>query len=252
MLIDVNCALGRWPFQRSESLTPDALEAHLAAEGVQRALVYSLDAVLAPDVAHCNRQLLEALRSSATLRPVPTVDPSMPAWRETLAACRDTGWLGAVRVVPNYHLYRLDDPTVDALAEALTQADATLAIQVRVEDERGQYPMLKMPGVPADDIAALARRHPTLRILCLCCYLPEARRLAAASANLFVETSFIECLDTLRYATEVIPAQQLAFGTYTPVFYTRANRMKLTSAEVSAEVREQVAWQTAARLFPRL
>jgi predicted TIM-barrel fold metal-dependent hydrolase len=250
ILADVNCVLGHWPFRHLEPSTPEALAAQLESEGIRRALVYSLEAVLSPDLDRCNRELFAACRGSTTLVPVPTIDPSLPSWRRDLEACRGESWPGAVRIVPQYHRYRLADTAADALADILAAANTTLVVQMRVDDERNQYPLMQVPGVPVDDIAALVSRHGDLRILCLCCYLPEAVRIAQAGPNVAVDTSFIEVLDTLRVLLAEVPARQVAFGSYTPMLYTRANVMKVSFAEVAIEQREQVAWRTATRLSP--
>ena len=232
MLIDVNCSLGFWPFQMFAQDSPAKLARHLAAEGVSKALVSPVESVLFPDPHLVSTRMLGKLSRFPDLIPVPVIDPSLGNWRECLDAYVEAGHGHMVKIVPNYHRYGLDAPCVDELMSALSRPRRVLAIQMRVEDERQHYPLMKVPGVSVDSIVDLANRHPRARILCLCPYLAEAVRLVNETENVHVDLSFIEYLNTLQHVLTKVPAKRLLFGSHTPFLYTRANVMKLQCAEV--------------------
>jgi len=121
-----------------------------------------------------------------------------------------------------------------------------------VEDERRQYPLMKVPGVSVDDVLVLAAAHPELSILCLCPYFHEACRLVLESCYVCIDISFCERENSLRVLLEKLPAERVLFGSHTPMLYTRANGMKLDCAEISPADRERIAGGNALRLFPNL
>lgn len=250
MLIDVNCSLGRWPFLDCRQRTPQELGAHLAACGVDRALVSSVEAVLDPDAHACNLRLAHSLAGQTSLLPLMTVDPTLGHWQECFAQYREMGLGHALRIVPNYHRYTLDAPAVDALADSLARRATVLVIQMRVEDERRQHPLMKVPGVGPAAVAALAERHPGLRILCLCAYLGEVGALTEHTPNVWVDIACVEFLNTVRKLLTRVPTTRVVFGSHTPLLYTQANVMKLQHAEVSDAERERLAYQNAVDLIP--
>lgn len=250
MLIDVNCSLGWWPFQRFRQDTAGKLARHLASEGVSRALVSAVENVLYPDPHVYNRLLLKKLKPYPGLVPIMVLNPSLSHWQECLDAydAAETGH--AVKILPNYHRYSLDAPCVAALMEALARKPKrVLIVQMRVEDERNQYPPMKIPGVSVEEIIALANRFPKVRIVCLCSYRREAASLVKETENVYVDTAFLEFLNTLRFVTDKIPAGRLLFGSNTPILYTRSNIMKVRCAEIPRRDLRAISSANARRLF---
>ncbi|MCF7855650.1 MAG: hypothetical protein K9N51_12690 [Candidatus Pacebacteria bacterium] len=246
MIVDINTSLGRWPFQRFSIRTAPALARHLRATGIGPALVTSLDTILFPDPAVGNAELFRAGKRQPTLVPVPTVNPTLSNWRAIVADGVD---LKAVRIVPNYHEYRLDTPFVRQLVEVLAAEVTPLIIQMRVEDERNQYPLMKVPGVPVADIVELANAFPQVPTICLCAYFGEAVELIRKTENVCVDLSFIETFQTLPTLLEQVPATRVLFGSHTPFFYTRPAVMKLEGIRPLAEEYETIGQANAVRLF---
>jgi hypothetical protein len=179
MIIDVNAAVGRWPFCEGQSMTPSRLSRLLAEAGVDVAMTSSLEAIFHEDADEDNRRLLRQLRGHPRLRPVPVINPSVANWPESLERWGPEAL--AVKILPSYHAYTLADPRVYALAAELTRRRQPLLVQVRMEDERVQAPAFRVPPVPVADIAALAGRFPRLTIVALGTYLPEATSLLRGS-----------------------------------------------------------------------
>ncbi len=251
MLIDVNCWLGSWPFQRFAAGTAPALARRLQAEGIDLALVSPAEGILRPDPQDDNEALFRAVARTPALRPVPVLNPSLPGWPEQLrrwAARR----IPAVRVLPNYHLYDLDGPAAAALAAALVELDLPLLVQLRVEDERSQHPLLRVAGVPVETVLAYAQRHPALRLACLCPYFGEAVALATGAANVWVDLAFAETLDTVVSLLARVPAERLLFGSHTPFLYPRAACAKLERAGLPPDAMEALRSGNARRLLGEL
>ena len=250
MLIDVNCWLGFWPFQMFPQLSAARLARHLSARGVSKAFVSPIESVLCPDPHVPSRQLLGKLKAQPNLIPVPVLDPSLTSWQECLNEYIEAGHGQALKIIPNYHRYELDAPCVESLAKVLSgRPRSVLMIQMRVEDERHQYPLMKVPGVSVAAVIAFARRHADVRILCLCSYLKEAEQMVGQAKNIWVDTALIEYANTLKHALNLIPGNRMLFGSHTPFLYTRASIMKLECAEIPGKDLTAIASGNARQLL---
>jgi uncharacterized protein len=244
MIIDCSVGFGHWPFARFAEETAADLDAALAAEGIDRALVSCADAVLYEEPDECNRWMEARLQGFPRLVPVPVANPRVASWR----AIMDRAVLPAVKLIPNYHAFPLGDERVLQLCARAEQRRVPVMIQARVEDERGQYELLQVPGVSVQEITGLAARFPRLSIVVLCAYVAEAPDLAKLP-NVSVDISFIETLDTLGSLCASMPAEQVLFGTHTPWFTPRSALAKLRLSRITDTQRELIAHGNAARIF---
>jgi hypothetical protein len=255
-LFDVNCGCGSWPFRPSLPADAASLERLLRAEGVTRACAYPLEAYLWPDPQEANELRLPELARSSFFVPSAVLNPTLAGWRKGYARCRSQWRVPMVRLMPNYHLYELTHPGVDALAEQAAADRVVLGIYVRAEDKRMQNPIAQVPPVPVDDVVAMARRHASTRVVVFgfgrlwdkCELVPpvmvnqlarrrELDRRADLPANLWVELSFFEHESSFANALKLFPAERLLFGTHTPFFYPRANVAKIQYSEAPDEAK---------------
>ena len=249
MIIDVSTSLGHWPFQRLAIRSADALSAHLAGHGIASAWVSAVESVLYPDPDVPDAELFEQLQGSASLHVVKTVNPTLANWRASLDEWITGRGVRAVKALPNYHGYSLADAMARDLAAAVHDAGLPLFVQMRIDDERNQYPLMQVPGVPYGELMEFARAMPGLTVIALCAYFAEVRELADSPANLYVDTSFVETENTLRTVLDFVPADRILFGSHTPFFTTRSGMMKLELADISGADREQIASANALRIL---
>lgn len=236
MLIDANCSLGRWPFQVHRDVSPAALARELGAAGVGRAYVWAMQNVLAPDPDEFNRRLVRRTKGAPSLVPVMVHNPSLTHWPERLARYAAEGLGRTARIVPSYHGYRLTDPCAADFAGAFAQSGGkALFLQMRVDDERSQYPLMRVDGPPAEEVVAFANRVRPLPVVCCCAYWREAERMLQEADNLYADISFFERMNTLRAMLGVLPAERMLFGTHAPMLYTLCNVMKIRHAEIPEE-----------------
>lgn len=238
---DANTWIGRWPFSFQLAHTPRTLVTQLRGLGIRRALVSPLDAVFAPSPGPANRDLLRATRGADALVPVPIINPALADWREELAAGAADPRVRAVRVLPNYHNFRLRSRAMHELAEALQRRRLRLIVQVRLIDERHEFHALHLKGVPAADLDQFLAAHARLRVLA--CGLTRTELFAVGPKHLplLADLSFVEWHDVLRNVLTKVGAQQLVFGSHTPFFITAASRAKLDASGLSARVVAPIA-----------
>lgn len=249
MLIDTNVNLGPWPFTLAVDRTGPQLAAHLAANGIGRALVSHLGAVFAPEPTAANHRLFAELRRTPALVPVPTINPALGNWREQLALCRAAAPIRAVKIFPNFHNYRLRARHLEPFMAALAEAGLKLILNVRLEDERHKYFALKIKGVPVPELALFLRRFPQHHVLLSGIYKPEVEKLALKFTNFSAEISFCECTNCLELMLPKFPARRLMLGTCTPLMSTRGQADKLRDAKIPAGAMALIGAGNARRFF---
>lgn len=238
---DANTWVGRWPFSFQPAHTPRTLAAHLRGLGIRRALVSPLDAVFAPSPGPANRELLRSTRDLATLVPVPIINPALANWREELDACAADDRVCAVRVLPNYHHFRLGARAMHDLAGELQRRQLRLIVQVRLIDERHEFHAMHLKPVPVVDLDRFLVAHPRLRVLACGLTRPALFTLARKHSRLLADLSFVEWHDTVRGVLARVPAKQLAFGSHTPFLIMAASRAKLEASGLGARVMAPLA-----------
>jgi predicted TIM-barrel fold metal-dependent hydrolase len=246
-LIDVNCWLGSWPFQRFDIRSAGDLADHLEKRGVVRALVSHLGAVFYADVDAYNRELFEACSGVDTLLPVPVINPAVPGWRDDLDAYGELIELRAVRILPSFHNYALfSEPTFE-LVERLEALGATLFVQMRMQDERNAYHGMDVTAPAVTSIVRLHRTHPDVEFICLSAYLPEVQQIGRTTDTVSVDISFSEWLFTMEELLSAISAERVFFGSHTPLLYTGAITRKLLDAEIPEAAKEAIGSENACR-----
>jgi hypothetical protein len=238
---DANTWVGRGPFAFCDAFTPATLAAHLRRHGIGRALVSPLDAVLAPAPGPANRALLAATRGLRALEPVPVVNPALAGWWDDVAEANADPRVRAVRILPNYHNYRLGAKAVDALLAELRERGLRLIVQMQLIDARHEYHAMTIKPVPAAELAALLRRHRGLPVLASGLMRPDLKALAAKFPALLADLSFAEWHDTMEHLRAAVPAAQLAFASHTPILITAAARAKLDGSTLPASEKRAVA-----------
>jgi predicted TIM-barrel fold metal-dependent hydrolase len=244
MIIDCNVGFGHWPFARFAEDTPAKLDRVLAREGIDRALVSSAEAVLYEEPEECNRELERKLARFPRLVPVPVASPRV----KSAAAILAKPGIRALKLIPNYHAYSLTDHRAVDLCARAAELRIPVLVQMRVEDERSHYELLKVPGVTVEEIASLAARLSGLSIVALCPYFAEAVRLAEIP-DVYVDISYAETLDTLGRLCARVPAAKVLFGSHAPWLYARAAVRKLALSSIDEGERRAIGAGNAARLF---
>jgi predicted TIM-barrel fold metal-dependent hydrolase len=251
-LIDTSVFSGSWPFRAPRERTPAALKAHLQPLGVTQAWVASAEAILFPDPMQANEPLAEAVAGDGFFLPVATIDPTLATARRDARTCLERLGFGALKLAPNYHQYVLADARVAELVALASERDVPLCVQLRMMDERSHHPLMKVPGVPVEEVVALAQRHPEARFLVCGSYGQQLRPLRDA-ANVWAEISFVESGQALAGALEALGPDRLVFASHSPLFYFEAEAAKLDVAaeDVPATVLQAVRSTNAQTLLGR-
>lgn len=252
-MFDASAFVGSWPFLDTTQNTLDRLAGELTEVGIKGAALAAAEAILHPEPMAGNLRLIAAAlayRGPLETYVTPIIDPSLPIWREHVEESlrRGIGKVVGIKILPNYHVYSVGASCVHELAELLVERDLALCVQVRMFDERSHHRMMKVPGVPAADIAELANAHPDLRILVCGAYNRELSTYKDVR-NVSVEMSFVESGRTIQDAFAALGPSRLLMGTHGPIHYPAAGVSKVFADDLADEARNQLAEANFRALF---
>jgi len=242
-LIDVCTWTGKWPFQHLRYAELGALKRKLNECGIETAFVSPIEAVFEQDPMRANRQLLQDIRraNGRLFSPVPVVDLSYGNWREAVELAAAEQRIRMVKLLPNYHMYPLDETTLTPLIEAAGERHLAISIQVRMEDPRGRYPFLEVESV---DVAALIKTVSAFSdqlFVLNNCYRRELDAVLVGLPNVYVDIASLEIQDILRYLDQRHGLERFLFATHCPFYYPEGNLNKLRYADVAAAKVDAVA-----------
>ena len=238
MIFDVNTAVGAWPFRNLRFAgNPKALFDHLAKKGITCGVTRHYGAPFCHDLDFINAELAKSVVPGFI--PAFAVRPDYKQW-ETLQA-------QAVALYPSFHNYKLTDPEAVEMVRDLASRNIVIHIIIREEDERSHHLRAMVPAVPAADIEALADAVPEAKIVLINAIGGEPM-IICNHKNIYGEMASFEPFD-VKQAVEALPADQLVFGSHTPLYYTTAALWKLERADLDADLLAKIHSGNAAKLY---
>lgn len=254
-MIDTNVYLSRWPCRRLPCDNTPALVEKLRKGGVKQAWCGSFEALLHKDIAAVNSRLAEECKTNGggekpLLVPFGAINPKLPDWKEDLRRCVEVHKMPGIRLHPNYHGYKLDDPDFAALLAAACERKLIVQLAIRMEDPRTQHPLLQVPDVDASPLAAIMKQHPTLRLVILNGLMPLrpdlVDKLSAAGVSFDIAT--LEGIAGLSQLLKSVPLERILFGSYFPFFAWEAAKLKLQESALARFQVEAITEKNAAAI----
>ena len=257
MIIDVNVSVERWPFRRLPGDEPAQLIERLQRRGVTQAWVGSFDGVFHKDLAAVNMRLAETCRQAPAglLVPFGTVNPRWPDWREDLRRCHEVLAMPGIRIHPNYHGYRLDDPLCAELLHAAAERSLLVQLSVRLEDVRIQHPLMQVPDVDTESLPALMAACPNLNLVllnALSTVPPNRLATLAATGRVLMDIAKPEGMAGIDQRLTLIPITCLLFGSHFPFFIWESAALKLRESALTPKQLAAITHDNARRLLPQI
>jgi predicted TIM-barrel fold metal-dependent hydrolase len=237
LITDVNVNLSRWPFRRLPHDDPVQLVRKLRSSGITSAWTGSFDGVLHKDLSSVNRRTVKdcEIFGDGLLIPVGSINPTLPAWKDDMQRCRDEHGIQIIRLHPNYHGYKLDNPVFAELLGLAVEQNFIVQIALKMEDERVHHPLMQVEMVDATPLKELVEQHPKSKILIINGMkgLQKNRLIELAkTGNVSFEISMLEAVGGVENVLKLIPIETLFFGSYFPFFYLESALLKMQESEL--------------------
>lgn len=256
-MIDVNVSLSRWPNRRLPLDETSRLATALKQSGVVQAWAGTFDALLHNDLAAANKWLADQCRSNneILLLPIGAINLSLPAWEDDILRCHEGFGMKAVRLLPGYHDYTLDDSQFKKLLALLSEKRMLLQISVRQEDPRTQHRLLMTKDVDLKPLLPLLSDFAHLPMVLLNAVSGanvELHGQLAAAGKVYFDIATLEGLTGLERQLQSLPAERLLFGSHSPFFAFDAAKLKLQESEVPIQTKDLITHLNAQRILSEL
>jgi uncharacterized protein len=253
-LVDVNVSLSQWPLRTLVSAHTADLVDLLQHRGVSQGWAGSFDSVLHKDMAAANAHLAEECRrhGGGLLVPFGSVNPKLPDWEEEVRRCADEHQMPGLRLFPNYHGYRLEDPELAALLRLAAARGLIVQLPLLLEDERMMHPLLRVPPVNPAPLPDLIKSVPGLRLVllnALSIIRGEALQALMGSGSVAVDIATLEGVGGVAALLNQVPLERVLFGSHVPLFYFESAELKLRESALSDEQQAAIRIGNAHRLL---
>jgi predicted TIM-barrel fold metal-dependent hydrolase len=255
MIIDLNAALGPYPFRRLTRTSADEVVALMDRSGIDRAVVSALPALLYRDVQRANADLRASVAAHANrLVPVGTINPAYAGWERDLdELVRGWRWR-AVALAPGHHDYRLGDERGRAALARIAALGVPVVLTQRYEDRRQRHAWDRAEDLQLAEVLVAAREFPSLRMILVNWAAVDGARLAAAGlrGRCLIDFARLQVLfrKEVPRLIETLGAEAVAFGSHLPFDYVAPALVKLDSvARFHPAHLEGIAGRNAARFL---
>ena len=251
-MFDVNTSIGHWPFRMLENNTLPDLKKYLQQYDITGAAVAHNHAVLYMNVQDANIELFKAINSEKSdfFHGVATLNPLYAAWEKDLSVCRKDFNFKALRLLPEYHNYKLDSGAAAEIICAAAELDMTVVIPNEIVNYRQRHWM--ETGVPLGTQILLetARKFPQARFLFMETAFAD-KPAEPYPANAYFEMSRFQCCfrRTLDKFIQTVGADHVLFGSGAPFKEIEPALIKLHHACLSSDERAAISERNAQRLF---
>ena len=251
-MIDVNVNLSHWPFRRLRGDEPDALVAHLRDRNVKKAWAGTFDGLLHKDLSSANERLASDCRryGAGFLVPFGSINPKLPDWQEDLRRCQEQHKMPGIRLHPNYHGYELNDPVFAELLHLAAARRMLVQLAVRMEDERTQHPLMRVPPVNISPLSDGISAERGARVIILNYNPLENLDLAqklASTGRVYFDISMVESVGGVARLAHAIPIERVLFGSHYPLFYFESAALKMREAGFTEAETKAICEENARR-----
>jgi predicted TIM-barrel fold metal-dependent hydrolase len=188
------------------------------------------------------------------LLPFGSINPLLPDWEHELHRCKAVHDMPGIRLHPNYHGYKMDEPAFARLMKLATDLGLMVQLAISMEDERMMHPLLRVEPVDTAPLETLAKQTPGLRLVLLNAlgklHGPALLNLVK-SGEVYVEISMLEGVGGISKLLNELPSERILFGSHAPLFYFESALLKLKESPLSPSHLRSIRWANASVLKRR-
>lgn len=247
-LFDLSVWTGNWPFIHYKLGEMKALKKKLKSLNIVKAFIAPIEGILEQDPMRADKNLLNCLEDDF-FSPVFVIDLSYGNWQECMEIAINDGRVRMVKLLPNYHMYGFDDENMGKLVDLTSQNGIVISIQMRVEDKRGQYPLMKVEDVQDHEIVRALAGFPNQQFILNNILLHEIEIIMTSLNNIYMDISSLERQDILEYLYKTYTLDRFVFSSHSPFFHPEGSLYKLKYSSVEMNEVEKVMFRNAEKIF---
>ena len=159
-----------------------------------------------------------------------------------------------IRLHPNYHGYKLDDPDFARLLRLAAERRLIVQLVLVMEDERMMHRLLQVEPVDAAPLVKLVKQTTRLRLVVLnALHTLRGKPLLdlTAAGEVYVEISMLEGVGGVEKLLTQIPTGRVLFGSYAPLFYFESVLLKLKESSLSEKQLRAIRHENTQRLWAK-
>lgn len=240
--LDLNCYCGNWPFFRVRYNTVEKIAQLHKRCAIEGGFISSLEAIFYQDPYEAEVQLAKQLEGTPYMHAM-ILNPKIPAWKDDLSRAVNNLNIRAIRLMPGFHDYELNDPAVDEVCDALRAYKLPLILTLRIRDQRTSW-VFSPRNLPLEEVAAFLDRHKDITTLLACARVKEISQLKdlfAARENLFADVSgFKDGNYVIETISDQIGSEHLVYGSSAPLLEMQATTIIVDRAKLPAQVRAEI------------
>ena len=254
-IIDSSVWAGNWPFSYLRYGRLDLLKEKLEKYNIIKAYVSPIEAILEEDPMRANLALFDEIdkmnvsyaenKTEDFFFPVPVVDLSFNNWEELVSLSIQRKDVKIIKLLPNYHMYEITEDNLGKLVDLAAVNNLIISIQIRIEDARGQYPLMKVGDVDIIKIIKVLSNFPQQKFIICNGYISELEQVLYSLKNTYVDISSAETQDVLAYLSNKYGEERLLFSTHSAFYYPEGNIFKLAYSPIDKECIEKIAYKNA-------
>ena len=249
-LIDTNVHLSRWPFRRVANDDTTGLARKLKQLKITEAWAGSFDALLHRDLSAVNERLIEECRrhGEGILKPFGSVNLSLPDWEEDARRCAEVYRMKGIRLYPNYHQYKLEDPRFRKLLAMAADRGLIVQIAVMMEEERTQHPLMRLAHVNPAPLIGLLKEIPKARVVLQNCFRAVRGGLLLklqSTRRVWFDISTLEGMAGIERMLQLLPVDRLVFGSHAPFYIIESALLKLRESRLSETQVNAISFKNA-------
>ena len=256
-LYDANTFVGHWPFRQVINSTPVELQSLLESYNIKKALVANINSIFYKDAQCGNQELFELIADKHNFYTGVTIlNPTYTAWERDLETSVNKFKFKALRLVPQYHNYQLEDNACIAICQKAVELNIPVIISPSMVDPRQKHWMDIEESISFEQICTLAENVNNLKIVCSGFTSNTAnydfQRTKNYRNRIFWDTS--RCLksafyQSLAYGVDKLGAGQFLYGSNAPLRGISPSILELNCADISKTEKEIISCQTFDKLF---
>ncbi len=254
MIYDADTWIGHWPYRRLPNTAASDLLKQMDSHGIEKALVGSLQGIFYKDSHEANRELTKAVsRYRDRLVPCAILNPTYFGWAEDLKQCREEWAMPVLRLIPQYHPYKLTDDVADEIVAAAHELKMTVAVYGRVMDLRGRSHLDHSRQVPADEIMAMFKKFHGASFMLLNSGAVKAPK-GAKAPKIFQDVAQMHggCGVGIEKGLKTCTADRLMFGSTMLLRYPKPALLAIETVKATKAQKEKILYKNLKRLIPEM